>query len=72
MKPEGLSEFVKKVLADEKTRQQFESDPQSVLSNFSLTEEETRAVMSRQHKLGVAGAGSQELDGPIVPAGYWF
>ncbi len=71
MKSQALQELVKKIFGDEKTRSQFESDPESVLARFSLTDEEKRAVLSINAKLGLVGAGSSQLEAAIEPTATW-
>ncbi|MBI4303763.1 MAG: hypothetical protein HY665_05450 [Chloroflexi bacterium] len=67
MKSQALQQFVKKVFGDEKTRTRFLSDPDSVLSQFALSEQEKRAVRTTYAKLGYAAGSSQlalTMDGP--------
>lgn len=59
MKSQALQELVKKIFSDEKTRLQFESDPDSVLAQFALTEQEKKAVLNTHLKLGLVTSGSQ-------------
>ena len=42
MKSQALQELVKKIFGDEKTKLQFMSDPDSILSQFTLTEQEKK------------------------------
>jgi|GEM_PF-1182806 len=62
MKSQALQELVKKIFGDEKTRIQFESNPESVLAQFNLTEQEKRAVLNTHAKLGLVTSDSQQLD----------
>ena len=71
MKSQALQELVKKIFGDEKTRLQFESNPASVLAQFSLTEQEKKAVLATHAKLGLLTTGSQQLEADIVPTGIW-
>ena len=50
MKSQGLQEMVKKIFSNEETKRQFISDPDSVISQYSLTEQERRAVLSTHAK----------------------
>ena len=72
MKSQALQELVKKIFSDEKTRKQFMSDPDSVLSQFSLTEQEKKAVMSTYTSLGVVTSDSPQLAAVIDPNGTWL
>ena len=71
MKSQALQELIKRIFSDEKTRLQFESDPDSVLAQFTLTEQEKKAVLSTHAKLGLVTAGSQQLEAALDPTGIW-
>lgn len=71
MKSQALQEMVKRVFSDEKTRLQFKSDPESVIAQFKLTEQEKRAVLSTHARLGLATADSQQLEAAIEPLALW-
>jgi hypothetical protein len=71
MKSQALQEFIKKIFNDEKTRRQFESNPDSVLSQLSLTEQEKKAVLSTHAKLGLVNGNSQQLEAVLDPTGQW-
>ncbi len=66
MKPQALQDLVKRIFGDEKTRLQFESDPDSVLSQFALTEQEKKAVLSTHARLGLVTSGSRQLEATIA------
>ncbi len=72
MKSQALQELIKRIFSDEKTRLQFQSDPDSVLVQFSLTEQEKKAVLSTHAKLGLVTGDSQQLETTIDAAGIWF
>jgi hypothetical protein len=71
MKSQALQELIKKIFNDERTRQQFESNPDSVLSHFSLTEQEKKAVLNTHAKLGLVNGNSQQLEAALDPTGQW-
>ncbi len=71
MKSQALQELVKKIFGDEKTRSQFESNPDSVLVQFSLTKQEKKAVLATHAKLGLVTGGSQQLEAAINPTVDW-
>ena len=58
MQSKSLSKLVKKVFSDEEVKKQFISDPDSVMSQFKLTEQEKRAVLSTHARMELANAGS--------------
>jgi hypothetical protein len=71
MKSKALQELVKKIFGDEKTKQQFMSNPESVLSQFALTEQEKKAVMTTHAKIGLATADSGQLEAALKPTWIW-
>ena len=72
MKPNALQELVKKIFGDEKTKAQFLKDPDSVLIQFNLTEDEKKAVMNVHAKLGLVTSDSQQLEAVLDPTTFWF
>lgn len=72
MKSGALQELVKGIFGDEKTRKQFESDSDSVLAQFSLTEQEKKAVLATHAKLGLVAGSSQQLEAAIDPTTNWL
>ena len=72
MKSQALQDLVKKIFSDEKTKLQFESDPDSILSQFSLTEQEKKAVLKTHAKLGLVVSGSPQLEAILEPTEDWF
>jgi hypothetical protein len=71
METKRLQELVKKVFSDQKTRVEFEKDPEKVIARFKLTEPERSAVLATQMKLGLAAAGGVKLDEAVDPAIIW-
>ena len=72
MKSQSLQELVKKIFGDEKTKSQFMANPDSVLSQFDLTEQEKKAVLNTHAKLGLVTSDSQQLEAAIDPTANWF
>ena len=72
MKSPALQKLVKRIFSDEKTRLQFMSDPDSVLAQYNLSEEEKRAVLSTHARLGLVDANSQQLEAAVQPTDNWF
>jgi thiamine biosynthesis lipoprotein ApbE len=72
MKSQALQELVKKIFSDEKTKFQFMSNPDSVLVQFNLTEQEKRAVLNTHAKLGLVTSDSQHLEAALDPAAIWI
>lgn len=71
MKSPALQELVKKIFGDDKTRSQFMADPDSVLSRFSLTEQEKKAVLNTRAKVGLVTSGSQQLEATLDTTDEW-
>ena len=72
MKSQALQDLVKKIFSDEKTRSQFMSNPDSVLAQFTLTEQEKKAVLNTHAKLGLVTADSQQLEAALDPTFIWL
>ena len=66
MKSPELQKLVKKIFGDEKTKLQFMSNPDSVLSQFALTDQEKRAVLSTHAKLELVTGDSQQLEATLA------
>jgi thiamine biosynthesis lipoprotein ApbE len=71
MKSQVLQELIKKIFSDEKTKLQFMSNPDSVLAQFNLTEQEKKAVLNTHAKLGLVTSDSQQLEAAFDPFTYW-
>jgi hypothetical protein len=72
MKSQALQELVKKIFGDEKTRREFQKDPESVLARYNLTEQEKKAVLNTNAKLGLVATGSGQLEATLkANEGWW-
>jgi len=71
MKSRALQELVKKIFSDEKIKSQFMTNPDSILSQFSLTEDERKAVLKTHARLGQMDSDSVLLDTAIEPNIWW-
>jgi hypothetical protein len=71
METQALKEMVKKIFGDEKTKQQFMSNPEGFISQFSLTEQEKKAVLSAHAKMGLVTSDSPQLEAVIGPTWIW-
>ena len=72
MKSQALQELVREIFTDEKIRAQFVSNPDSLLSQFSLTEDEKKAVLKTHGSLGQMTSPSAQLEATIDPYNTWF
>ena len=72
MKSQALQDLVKNIFGNEKTKLQFMSNPDSVLSRFNLTKQEKKAVLKTHAKLGMVTGDSQTLEATIEPLASWF
>ena len=71
MKSQALQEMIKKIFSDEKTKSQFMASPESVISNYSLTETEKKAVLSTHARLAPTAGNSTQLEAVIGPMAIW-
>ena len=71
MKSQALQDLVKKIFGDEKTKAEFMSNPDNVLSKFTLTEQEKKAVLKIHAKLGLVTSDSGQLEAAIGPTWEW-
>ena len=72
MKSQALQELVKKIFEDEKNKLQFLKDPDSVLAQFSLTEQEKKAVLNTHANVGLVTSNSQQLEAAIDARDGWY
>ena len=72
MKSQALQELVKKIFGDEKTKLQFESNPDSVLAQFDLTEREKKAILTTHAKVGLVTSDSPALEAALDPTASWW
>jgi hypothetical protein len=72
MESQALQELIKKIFGDEKTKHEFQKDPDSVLAQFSLTEQEKKAVLKTHAKLGLVTTGSEQLEATLDASAGWF
>ena len=72
MESQELKQLVSKIFGDKETREEFVKDPESVISRFSLTEQEKRAVLSTHARLGLVTGDSIQLEKTIGPTSMWL
>ncbi len=72
MESTELKQLVSKIFSDKDTRAEFLKDPESVISRFSLSEQEKRAVLRTHAKLGLVTGDSIQLEETIAPRGMWY
>jgi hypothetical protein len=72
MKSQSLQEMVRTINQDETTRARFQADPEGVISQFALSDEEKRAVLSAYAKIGLGFTGASKLDSEIGPMSFWL
>jgi hypothetical protein len=72
MKSQALQELVRKIFSDDTIRKQFESDPDGYLAKCDLSEQEKKAVLSVQSKLGTVSSGSPQFEAIIDAKDEWF
>ena len=72
MESESLREFVKKIFSDEKTKAEFLSNPDLLLDQYELTDEEKKAVLAIRNKIGLVTNNSDQLKAATEPNGVWL
>jgi hypothetical protein len=72
MKSPELQNLIKSIFSNEKSKAEFMSNPDSVLSRFDLTEEEKRAVLETHSKLGLVTSDSTQLEAALDPTFTWM
>ena len=71
MKSSQLQEMVRKIFSDEEIKSQFITSPESVLSRYSLTDDEKKAVRITHTRLGLASSGSVQLEAAVKSLLWW-
>lgn len=72
MKSQKLQNLVKTIFNDEETKSRFMSDPDSVISQFKLTETEKKAVLATHARLGLVTGDSSQLEATVTAKDNWF
>jgi hypothetical protein len=72
MNSQAIRDLVKAVFSDEKTRQEFVSDPNRVIARYALTDPEKEAVLGTYISTGLVTGNSAALAADIQPLGFWF
>ena len=67
-----LQELVKKLFSDENTRTEFESNPEGVISQYKLSEEERAAVLKTHSTFGLVTSNSPQLTAAMKASEDWF
>lgn len=68
----ALKQLVSTIFSDKDVRAEFIKDPESVISRFSLSEQEKKAVLSTHAKLGLVTGDSIQLEETIGPMSMWY
>jgi hypothetical protein len=71
MKSPQLQEMVRKIFSNEEIKSQFITSPESVLSRYSLTDDEKKAVRITHTRLGLASSGSVQLEAAVKSLLWW-
>jgi hypothetical protein len=72
MKSQALQGLIHKIFSDEKTKQEFISNPEGVMSRYSLSESEKKAVMTTYSRIGIGAGNSTQLEATIGTTDSWF
>jgi len=66
-----LQKLVKKIFGDEPTRREFEKNPDGVLTQFGLSDQEKRAVLKLHDRVGTEICSPQQLEAALDPNIFW-
>jgi septation ring formation regulator EzrA len=72
MASKALPELIKAAFRDEKTKQEFRTNPERVLARYSLSEQEKRAVLAANTNLGLATSSSASVESTIEALDFWM
>jgi hypothetical protein len=72
MESQELKLFVSKIFSDKQTREEFLKEPDSVISRYSLTEQEKKAVLSTHARLALVTGDSVKLEETLDPNIIWY
>lgn len=72
MKSPELQNLIKSIFSNEKSKAEFMSNPDSVLSKFNLTEQEKKAVIKTHTRLGLVASNSPQLEEALDPTWQWL
>jgi hypothetical protein len=68
----ALKQLVNTIFSDKDVRAEFIKDPESVISRFSLSEQEKKAVLNTHAKLGLVTGDSIQLEETLGPMSMWY
>ena len=71
MESKSLQEFVKRIFSDEKAREQFMADPDSVASQLKLTEQEKKAALKTFAGIGLVASSSPQMAAALNNGDPW-
>ena len=66
MKTQVIQELVRKIFSDKNTRAQFMANPDKVMGQFALTEQEKKAVLNTHARVGLVTSGSRSLEAALA------
>jgi len=66
-----LDELVKKIFGEEKTRLQFQSDPEKIMAQYDLSDQEKKAVLLTNVNFGLVTSGSTQLEATLKADEGW-
>ena len=71
MESQALHQLVSTIFGNRETREEFVKNPESVLSRYTLTEQEKTAIMNTHARLGLVTGDSVQLDTIFEPNTMW-
>ena len=71
MKSVSLQALISRLFSDEATRKEFLDDPETVLQQHHLTDQERTAMTNSFSKLGLVTSPSAQMEAAISPTWEW-
>lgn len=71
METKSLQDLVSRIFTDDKTREEFKKDPDTVLNRYFISDCEKKAVLSTSTKFGLVTAGSPQFEATLAAVAPW-
>jgi hypothetical protein len=72
MKSQALQKMVLKIFSDDETKARFMANPENVLTGYSLTRAEKKAMLITHARLGLICSASAQLETAVQSISIWI
>jgi hypothetical protein len=72
MQSSGLKSMVNYIFSNGKARSEFQTNPEKVMAEFDLSDNERKAILASHAKLGLVSGGSATLASEIGALDSWI